>query len=143
MAAARDLAGEQFKVVAVVGDGALTCGLPSEARTNPGHSGRDIIMVLNDNGMSIAPNVGAINKYLGSIIASPITVRLRERMKVMIEKASHVVGGQRLVDFAKTMEESIQNFWSPGLLFEERGFPYFGPIDAHNIPQLLHTFQVM
>ncbi len=143
IAAARDLTGEQYKVVAVVGDGALTCGLPYEAMNNAGHSGRDIIMVLNDNGMSIAPNVGAINKYLGSIIASPITVRLRERMKVMIEKASHVVGGQRLVDFAKTMEESIKNFWSPGMLFEELGFRYFGPIDGHNIAQLLQTFQIV
>src|SRR5256885_11972226 len=86
------------------------------------HSGRDIIMVLNDNGMSIAPNVGAINRYLGSIIASPITVRIRELVKGMIERASHVVGGQKLVDFAKTMEESIKNLWSPGMLFEELGF---------------------
>jgi len=119
IATARDLKREQFKVVAVVGDGALTCGLPYEAMNNAGHSGRDIIMVLNDNGMSIAPNVGAINKYLGSIIASPITVRIRERMKGLIESVSHVVGGQKLVDFAKTMEESIKNFWSPGMLFEE------------------------
>jgi len=93
--------------------------------------------------MSIAPNVGAINKYLGSIIASPVTVRLRERMKVMIEKASHVVGGQRLVDFAKTMEESIKNFWSPGMLFEELGFRYFGPIDGHNVAQLVQTFEIV
>src|SRR6266550_4223447 len=143
IAAARDLAGEQFKVVAVVGDGALTCGLPYEAMNNAGHSGRDIIMVLNDNGMSIAPNVGAINKYLGSIIASPITVRIRERVKGLIESVSHIVGGQKLVDFAKTMEESIKNFWSPGMLFEELGFRYFGPIDGHNIPQLVQTFEIV
>ena len=143
IAAARDLVGEQFKVVAVVGDGALTCGLPYEAMNNAGHSGRDIIMVLNDNGMSIAPNVGAINKYLGSIIASPITVRIRERVKALIESVSHIVGGQKLVDFAKTMEESIKNFWSPGMLFEELGFRYFGPIDGHNIAQLVQTFEVV
>ena len=143
IAAARDLAGEQFKVVAVVGDGALTCGLPYEAMNNAGHSGRDIIMVLNDNGMSIAPNVGAINKYLGSIIASPITVRIRERVKALIESVSHVVGGQKLVDFAKTMEESIKNFWSPGMLFEELGFRYFGPIDGHNIGQMVQTFEIV
>ena len=143
IAAARDLVGEQFKVVAVVGDGALTCGLPYEAMNNAGHSGRDIIMVLNDNGMSIAPNVGAINKYLGSIIASPITVRIRERVKALIESVSHVVGGQKLVDFAKTMEESIKNFWSPGMLFEELGFRYFGPIDGHNIGQMVQTFEIV
>src|SRR5437773_4875144 len=110
---------------------------------NAGHSGRDIIMVLNDNGMSIAPNVGAINKYLGSIIASPITVRIRERVKALIESVSHIVGGQKLVDFAKTMEESIKNFWSPGMLFEELGFRYFGPIDGHNVAQLVQTFEIV
>ena len=143
IAAARDLRGEQFKVVAVVGDGALTCGLPYEAMNNAGHSGRDIIMVLNDNGMSIAPNVGAINKYLGSIIASPITVRVRELVKAVIERASHVVGGPRLVEFAKNVEESIKNLWSPGMLFEELGFRYFGPIDGHNLEQMVHTFELV
>src|SRR5437667_3517119 len=142
MAAARDLKGLEFAVVAVVGDGAMTCGLPYEAMNNAGHSGRDILMVLNDNGMSIAPNVGAINKYLGSIIASPIGVRMRERVKHVIESVSHIVGGQKLVDFAKTMEESIKNFWSPGMLFEELGFRYFGPIDGHNIAQLVQTYEI-
>src|SRR5438445_788103 len=143
MAAARDLNGLEFAVVAVVGDGAMTCGLPYEALNNAGDSGRDIIVVLNDNGMSIAPNVGAINKYLGSIIASPIGVRMRERVKHVIERASHLVGGKKLVDFAKNVEESIKNLWSPGMLFEELGFRYFGPIDGHNIGQMLHTFDIV
>src|SRR5213079_194673 len=143
IAAARDLVGEQFRVVAVVGDGALTCGLPYEAMNNAGHSGRDIIMVLNDNGMSIAPNVGAINKYLGSIIANPVTVRIRERVKAMIEKASHLVGGPKLVEFARTVEESIKNLWSPGMLFEELGFRYFGPIDAHDIPRMVDALKLV
>jgi 1-deoxy-D-xylulose-5-phosphate synthase len=143
MAAARDLKGEDYRVVAVVGDGALTCGLPYEAMNNAGASGRDIIMVLNDNGMSIAPNVGAINKYLGSIIASPITVRMRERVKEMIEKVSHVVGGARLIEFAKNFEESVKNMWSPGMLFEELGFRYFGPIAGHNVDQMLAAFETV
>src|SRR6266702_801455 len=143
IAAARDLKGEAFKVIAVVGDGALTCGLPYEAMNNAGHSGRDIIMVLNDNGMSIAPNVGAINKYLGSIIASPIPVRIRERVKGLIESVSHIIGGQKLDDFAKTMEESVKNLWSPGMLFEELGFRYFGPIDGHNIGQMVQTLEIV
>ena len=143
MATARDLRGEDNKVIAVVGDGALTCGLPYEAMNNAGHSERDLILVLNDNGMSIAPNVGAINKYLGSIIASPATNRLRERVKGLIEKASHVVGGPKLIDFAKTVEESVKNLWSPGMLFEELGFRYFGPIDGHNIDQLVQAFQLV
>ncbi|MGH7674538.1 MAG: 1-deoxy-D-xylulose-5-phosphate synthase, partial [Gemmatimonadales bacterium] len=143
MATARDLRGERHHVVAVVGDGALTCGLPYEAMNNAGHSDRDILLVVNDNGMSIAPNVGAISRYLGSIIASPITVRLRERVKDMIERASHLVGGPRLVEFAKNIEESIKNLWSPGMLFEELGFRYFGPIDGHHIAQLVQTFEIV
>jgi 1-deoxy-D-xylulose-5-phosphate synthase len=143
MAAARDLTGADYQVVAVVGDGAMTCGLPYEAMNNAGHSDRDLIVVLNDNGMSIAPNVGAISKYLGSIIASPITVRWRERVKHVIEKTSHLVGGPRLIEFAKTVEESVKNLWSPGMLFEELGFRYFGPIDGHDISQLLATLTIV
>jgi 1-deoxy-D-xylulose-5-phosphate synthase len=143
MAAARDLKQEQYHVVAVVGDGALTCGLSYEGMNNAGHSDRDIILVLNDNGMSIAPNVGAINKYLGSIIASPAANRMRERVKHLIEKASHVVGGQHMVDFARTLEESVKNLFSPGMLFEELGFRYFGPIDGHNIETMLKAFELV
>jgi 1-deoxy-D-xylulose-5-phosphate synthase len=143
MATARDLKGERYHVLAVVGDGALTCGLSYEAMNNAGHSERDIIVVLNDNGMSIAPNVGAINKYLGSIIASPFTNRVRERVKQLIERASHLVGGPHMVEFAKTLEESIKNLWSPGMLFEELGFRYFGPIDGHNIEAMLKAFELV
>jgi len=143
MATARDLKGEQHHVVAVVGDGALTCGLSYEGMNNAGHSGRDVILVLNDNGMSIAPNVGAINKYLGSIIASPAANRMRERVKHLIERASHLVGGQQMVEFAKTLEESVKNLFSPGMLFEEMGFRYFGPIDGHNIETMLKAFELV
>jgi 1-deoxy-D-xylulose-5-phosphate synthase len=143
MAVARDLRRETHKVIAVVGDGALTSGLSYEAMNNAGHSGRDIVLVVNDNGMSIAPNVGAISRYLGSIIASPAGVRMRERVKAIIEKTSHIVGGHRLVEFAKTLEESIKNLWSPGMLFEELGFRYFGPIAGHDVDQLVRTFEIV
>jgi 1-deoxy-D-xylulose-5-phosphate synthase len=143
IATARDMLGEDYDVVAVVGDGAMTCGLPYEAMNNAGHSERDLIMVLNDNGMSIAPNVGAMSKYLGAIIASPFTNRVRGHVKHLIEKASHLVGGDRMVDFARTIEESIKNLWSPGMLFEEMGFRYFGPIDGHNMDALLKTFELV
>ncbi|MEJ2238251.1 MAG: 1-deoxy-D-xylulose-5-phosphate synthase [Gemmatimonadales bacterium] len=141
MATARDMKNESFHVVAVVGDGALTCGLPYEGMNNAGHSGRDLIMVLNDNGMSIAPNVGAMSRYLGSIIASPVTNRLRERVKGLIERTSKVVGGKRMLDLARNIEESIKNLWSPGMLFEEFGFRYFGPVDGHDIEAMLKTFE--
>jgi 1-deoxy-D-xylulose-5-phosphate synthase len=143
IATARDMLGEDYQVIAVVGDGAMTCGLPYEAMNNAGHAERDFIMILNDNGMSIAPNVGAISRYLGGVIASPFTNRMRQHVKHMIERASHLVGGNRMVEFARTVEESIKNLWSPGMLFEELGFRYFGPIDGHNIDALLRTFDLV
>jgi 1-deoxy-D-xylulose-5-phosphate synthase len=143
MATARDLLGEHYHVVAVVGDGSMTCGLPYEGLNNAGHGDRDLLIVLNDNGMSIAPNVGAMSRYLGSVIASPFGNRMRERVKHAIEAASHVVGGKRMVDLARNLEESIKNLWSPGMLFEELGFRYFGPINGHDLPTLLRTFQLV
>jgi len=143
IAVARDLTGEDYHVVAVVGDGSFTCGLLYEGMNNAGHSERDIIVVLNDNGMSIAPNVGAMSKYLGSIIASPTTNRMRERVKHAVEAAGKVFGRPGLVDFGRKLEESIKNMWSPGMLFEELGFRYFGPIDGHNIPLMLQTFELV
>ena len=139
MATARDLKGEDHKVVAVVGDGAMTCGLAFEGMNNAGHSDRDIILVVNDNGMSISPNVGAISKTLGAIVADPRTNRLREAVKQMTFALGGVFG-HGVVDFARNLEESVKNMWSPGMLFEELGFRYFGPIDGHDLEKLVHTF---
>jgi 1-deoxy-D-xylulose-5-phosphate synthase len=88
--------------------------------------------------MSIAPNVGAINKYLGSIISSPIANRAREGVKTVIEKF-----GDRAVDLAKNVEESVKNLFSPGMLFEELGFRYFGPIDGHDVEAMVKTFELV
>src|SRR5512145_3114773 len=118
MATARDLKGEQHKVVAVVGDGALTCGLSYEGMNNAGHSDRDIILVVNDNGMSISPNVGAISKTLGRIVASPFTNKVREVVKQLTFKAGHLFG-ERVVEFARNVEESAKNLFSEGMFFEE------------------------
>lgn len=140
MATARDLKGEHHKVVAVVGDGALTCGLSYEGMNNAGHSDRDIILIVNDNGMSISPNVGAISKTLGRIVANPATNRVREGIK-SVTRALGGVFGEGVVEFAKNVEESAKNLFSPGMLFEELGFRYFGPFDGHNLDKLLDTFR--
>jgi 1-deoxy-D-xylulose-5-phosphate synthase len=140
MATARDLKGESHKVVAIVGDGALTCGLSYEGMNNAGHSDRDIILIVNDNGMSISPNVGAISKTLGRIVADPRTNRLREKIKGMTIALGGVFG-EGVVDFARNVEESVKNLFSPGMLFEELGFRYFGPIDGHDLGQLCDTLQ--
>ncbi len=142
VATARDLKGEDYHVVAVVGDGAMTCGLAYEGMNNAGHSDRDLIVILNDNGMSIAPNVGAMSKALGSIIATPFANRVRERVKHAIEASSKVFG-HGVVDFSKKVEESLKNLVSQGMLFEELGFRYFGPIDGHDIPAMLRTFELV
>ncbi len=139
MATARDLKGEDFKVVAVVGDGALTCGLCYEGMNNAGHSDRDIILIVNDNGMSISPNVGAISRILGGIVARPITNRFREHIKHLTLRLSGVFG-EGVVEFAKNLEESAKNLFSEGMLFEELGFRYFGPIDGHDLKKLTETF---
>src|SRR5687768_17838302 len=140
MATARDLLGDAWKVVAVLGDGALTCGLSYEALNNAGHSDRDIIVVLNDNGMSISPNVGAISKMLGGIVANPKTNRVRDAVKGVTLKLGDVFG-ERVVDFARNVEESVKNLWSPGMLFEELGFRYFGPIDGHDVEKVAETLE--
>ncbi len=138
MATARDLQGHQHKVVAVVGDGALTCGLSYEGMNNAGHSDRDIILIVNDNGMSISPNVGAISKTLGRIVADPRTNRVRELIKGLTLKLGGVFG-EGVVDFARNVEESVKNLFSPGMFFEELGFRYFGPIDGHDLQKLCDT----
>jgi len=135
MATARDLRGEHHKVVAVVGDGALTCGLSYEGMNNAGHSDRDIILIVNDNGMSISPNVGAISKTLGRIITAPATHKLRERVKQLTFRLGDLFG-EGVVEFAKNLEESAKNLFSDGMFFEELGFRYFGPIDGHDLQKL-------
>lgn len=138
MATARDLKGGSNKVVAVLGDGALTCGLSYEGLNNAGHSDRDLIVILNDNGMSISPNVGAVSTMLGRIVANPRTNAMREAVKNVTFKLGGVFG-ERVVDFAKNFEESVKNLWSPGMLFEELGFRYFGPVDGHDTAKLCET----
>jgi len=137
MAVARDLQGEQFKVVAVVGDGALTCGLSYEGLNNAGASGRDIVVVLNDNEMSIAPNVGAISKYLNSVQRNPLYNRVRSAIGQAVD---HAPGPLSAVGtLVRKWEESVKSFLTPGVLFEALGFRYFGPIDGHDIDTLVET----
>jgi 1-deoxy-D-xylulose-5-phosphate synthase len=138
MATARDLKGEHHKVIAVVGDGALTCGLSYEGMNNAGHSDRDILLIVNDNGMSISPNVGAISKLFGGIVANPRTDRLRQQVKRVTFKLGDVFG-DGVVGFAKNVEESVKNLFSEGMFFEELGFRYFGPIDGHDLEKLCET----
>jgi 1-deoxy-D-xylulose-5-phosphate synthase len=138
MAAGRDLRGEDFKVAAILGDGALSCGLAYEGLNNAGHSERDIIVVLNDNEMSIAPNVGAMHKYLLSVQRNPLYNRLRSKIGELVDSAPSPFSGVSTI--VRKWEESVKSFLTPGVLFEELGFRYFGPVDGHDLDALMETF---
>ena len=137
MATARDINGESFKVVSVLGDGALTCGLAYEGLNNAGASNRDFIVILNDNEMSIAPNVGAMSKYLTSIQRNPLYNRVRSALGAAVESSPAKRAG--VATLVRKWEESVKAFLTPGVLFEELGFRYFGPIDGHDIDVLMDT----
>jgi 1-deoxy-D-xylulose-5-phosphate synthase len=141
VAVGRDLRDERFKVVAVLGDGALTCGLAYEGLNNAGASERDIVVVLNDNDMSIAPNVGAISKYLNSVQRNPLYNRLRAKIGEVADQLSEKGPGvlSNAGAMVRRWEESVKAFLTPGVLFEELGFRYFGPIDGHDINALVDT----
>ena len=144
IAVGRDLNHEDFKVVAVIGDGSLGSGLAYEGLNNAGDSGRDIIVVLNDNEMSIAPNVGAMHKYLTSVQRNPLYNRLRSSIGQLFEQYAKGKGPLHDVRaFVRKMEESAKAFLTPGVLFEELGFRYFGPIDGHDIDGMIETFRAV
>ncbi len=140
MAVARDLNGEDFEVVAVIGDGAMGCGLAYEALNNAGHSERDFIVVLNDNDMSIAPAVGAMNKYLTGMITNPAYNRARDLVKEALHRTPTGIRGV-MEEMAGRLEESVKHMLTPGLIFEELGFRYVGPVDGHDIEDVVETLE--
>lgn len=138
MAVGRDLTGQDFDVVAIIGDGAMGCGLAYEALNNAGHTGRDFVVVLNDNDMSIAPAVGAMNKYLTGMITNPAYNKVRNLVKEVLHRAPTSIGGA-MEELAGRMEESVKHLLTPGILFEELGFRYVGPVDGHDVDMLVDT----
>ncbi|MBN2001339.1 1-deoxy-D-xylulose-5-phosphate synthase, partial [candidate division KSB1 bacterium] len=139
MACARDLSGDDYHVVAVVGDGALTGGLAYEGLNNAGASSRNIVVILNDNSMSISPNVGAMSKYLTTIISNPFYNRIKKEVWDLTGKLSTM--GTKIRGAARRVEEGLKAFIVPGILFERFGFRYFGPVDGHNISSLVRLFR--
>jgi 1-deoxy-D-xylulose-5-phosphate synthase len=135
MATARDYKGEDYNVVAVIGDGAMTGGLAYEAMNNCGIQKRKMIVVLNDNNMSIAPNVWAISNHFTNIFTNPTLQKLRESVIEVTEKMDEF--GDRIRKVAGKIEGGIKAVLTPGMLFEALGFKYFGPINGHNVQQLV------
>ncbi len=137
--AARDLSGEKFRVVAVVGDGAMTGGMAYEGMNNAGLMKKDMIVILNDNNMSIAPNVWAISNYFTELIANPSYNRLKANVYELTGKLDS--WGDRIRRVAARVEEGIKVVITPGMLFESLGFRYFGPVNGHNVQHLVKIFR--
>lgn len=139
MAKARDLSGENYNVVAVIGDGALTGGMAFEALNHAGASNIDITVVLNDNEMSIGRNVGGISKYLNKMRTDPAYLNFKYDIKNMLKKIPVV--GKSLFEIAERVKDSFKYLLVQGMLFEDMGFTYLGPVDGHDIGKLMDIFK--
>jgi 1-deoxy-D-xylulose-5-phosphate synthase len=139
IAVARDFKKEDFNVVAVIGDGALSGGLALEGLNQAGHLKRKLMIVLNDNDMSISTNVGAMSGYLNSIIKGQRYVQAKDLAKGVMDRIP-LIGG-KLHEFASDMEQVIKHMVVPGTLFEELGFKYLGPYDGHDLNGLIDLFE--
>jgi 1-deoxy-D-xylulose-5-phosphate synthase len=142
MAAARDLRDEDFEVVAVIGDGSMSCGLPYEALNNAGATDRDLVVILNDNQMSISPNVGAMHKYLTGVRSSPFYNRIRDEVKKIVHSAPKLGSiGEIVEQVVVRADDAVKGMVVPGMIFEELGFRYMGPVDGHDLKQLVETLK--
>jgi len=138
MAVARDMKGARNRVVAVIGDGSLSSGLSLEGLNQAGHQKRDLVVILNDNEWSISQNVGALSGYLNRIMTGRFYTSFRKRVETLLKSMPH---GEFMARIAKKSEELTKGFIVPGLLFEELGFTYIGPIPGHDLDTLIGTFQ--
>ena len=135
MALARDLKGESNRVVAVIGDGALTGGMALEALNHIGHEKKNLIVILNDNEMSIAPNVGALHHYLGKIRTDRHYQKAKDELQQLLNKIPAI--GGKLAKTAERFKDSLKYLLVSGILFEQFGFTYLGPVDGHDIEQVI------
>jgi 1-deoxy-D-xylulose-5-phosphate synthase len=131
--------GEEGRVIAVIGDGSMTAGLAFEGLNQAGHLDHDLIVILNDNEWSISPNVGALSSYLNRLMTGQFVNRFRDEMKAFLETLPGI--GKSVLRFAKQAEESLKGLLMPGLLFEELGLKYIGPINGHRMDYLVETLQ--
>jgi 1-deoxy-D-xylulose-5-phosphate synthase len=138
LASARDLNNEKYKIVNIIGDGALTGGEIWEALNNLGQSKKDILIVLNDNGMSISKNVGALSSYFSKLRAGKFYRDSVNKLNEILKRRGKL--GENLVNFINKFKLIIKEAIIPGIVFEELGIMYFGPFDGHNIPLLIDVF---
>ena len=135
---ARDLLGESYHVVSVIGDGALTGGMAYEALNNAAELETNFIIVLNDNNMSISPNVGGMSNYLSAIRTAEAYTGMKISLNKAVKKIPRV--GTAMVDAVRRTKSSIKQLFIPGMLFENMGLTYLGPVDGHNMRQMMRLF---
>ncbi|MCT8138708.1 1-deoxy-D-xylulose-5-phosphate synthase [Anaerobacillus sp. CMMVII] len=139
MAVARDIKGTDEKIVAIIGDGALTGGMALEALNHIGHEQKDLIVILNDNEMSIAPNVGALHNVLGRLRTAGKYQKAKDELEQLLKKIPTF--GGKIAATAERLKDSLKYLFVSGMFFEEMGFTYLGPVDGHNLDDLLENIK--
>ncbi|MCF6291740.1 MAG: 1-deoxy-D-xylulose-5-phosphate synthase [Desulfobacterales bacterium] len=135
----KHLKGDHNRVIAVIGDGSMTGGMAFEALNQAGHLNKDLIVILNDNEMSISPNVGALSSFLSRKMTGKTVARAKEELKNLLKSLSNV--GENILQVLKRSEESFKGFFTPGMLFEALKFEYVGPIPGHRVDSLIETLR--
>ncbi len=135
---ARDFLKQEGRVIVVIGDGSMTGGLAFEGLNNAGHLKKNLIVILNDNEMSISPNVGALSSYLSRKLTGRVARRLKRDLEGLV---AHLPGGEHVLSVLKKSEDAIKCLLTPGMLFEALGFRYVGPIPGHDVEALIETLQ--
>ncbi len=141
MTCAKNLRDEKHKAIAVIGDGAMTAGMAFEALNHAGDLDKDLIVILNDNEMSISPNVGAISSFLSRKLSGKTMRRVKDHLEEKLNALSNV--GENILTVLKKSEESFKSFFTPGMLFEAFKFDYIGPIDGHKLDDLIQTLKTV
>jgi len=141
IAAARDFQGEDYKVVAVIGDGSMTGGMAYEALNNCGILGKNVLVILNDNRMSIAPNVWALHNYFNTLITNPTVRKFKDTVWDVAGKIGN--NGDRLRFAGSKLVDGMKAVMTPGMMFEALGFKYFGPVNGHNVVKLVEMLNFL
>ena len=139
MAEARCLKGEDFRIIAVIGDGSMSAGMAFEGLNWAGDRKKNLIIILNDNEMCISPNVGALSSYLNRIMTGQTVTRIRAEVKTFLKSVPGI--GEQMLKFSRQVEESLKTFFVPGAIFEELGFTYVGPLEGHRLDHLIQNLK--
>jgi 1-deoxy-D-xylulose-5-phosphate synthase len=139
IAEARCLQQEDYRIIVVIGDGAISAGMAFEGLNWTGDRGKNMIIILNDNEMCISPNVGALSSYLNRIMTGQTVTRIKNEVKTFLKSVPGI--GEQMIKFSRQVEESLKTFFVPGAIFEELGFTYVGPIEGHSLDPLIKTLK--